>query len=510
MAVAASATVITLGASIVAGIAMSLVTQIIVILSCILPVANMVHITVSWQEASARLGGARRRWAGLITLKHMIAPTTAASLATVFGFMALCVSHLVVLRDFAKLMSLAIVIGWIVGLAAVRLMSAVLPIQPVRPTTRLGPLERVLGAFAGIAGRHGWAVAVVCAVVVVVGAGGAARLRYESDFLQNFRRDSEVRRSYATIDRELAPVGSVEVVVRRRDGGPMVTVDAVVRARRLTDAVVERFAPVRKAMSLADLLTAGGQPMPESELAISLRMTLAEALFGEGTMRNFLNEDRTAMRINLRAREGVQVAEKLTMAGRIGDLAAGTFGDQYEAEVTGLYPFYASVVAGLLRDQNVSFAVAVILILACMAVFFRSLAVGVIAIVPNLVPIGLTMGLMGWRGIAVNMATATILAVSTGIAVDDALHYTWRFRRERRRRAPLDAMLTAHITTGRACVFTGVVVVCGFWILCLSEFLPTAYFGGLVGITMVGTLVADLTLFPMLLLRVAGRGIGRQ
>jgi len=93
-----------------------------------------------------------------------------------------------------------------------------------------------------------------------------------------------------------------------------------------------------------------------------------------------------------------------------------------------------------------------------------------------------------------------ILAVSLGIAVGHALHYTWRFRREwRRRRDAAAAMLTAHATTGRACVFTTLVIVSGFWVLCLSEFLPTAYFGGLIGVTMLGAALADLVLFPMLL-----------
>lgn len=503
---AAAATTTTLGLSIVLGIAMSLVTQMIVILGSILAVANAVHLVVAWQEQHARRPAGRRSWDRLLTLRRMLAPTAAASLTTAVGFGALAISDLVPFKDFARLMSFAILAGWLVGVAATRLLGASAAGSAPPAVAAIGPLGRLLRRIARLAQRRGKTIVAAFAVVFIAGAAGVFRLRFESDFLKNFRAASGVRRAYSFIEQNLAPVGSVEVVVRRKDGETMLTGDNLAKARELGADVVAAFEPIRKAMSLADLLTAGGTPLPESPLAIRLRMRLAKAMFGGDVLRNFVNDRRDAMRINLRAVEGIQVAEKLEMARRISARAAGSFGDGYEVEVTGLYPFYATLVAGLLRDQNRSFAVAVVCIFGLMALFLRSIRLSLIALVPNVVPIGLTMGLMGWRGIPVNMATAMILAVSIGIAVDDALHYAWRFRRELRRRGdPSAAMLAAHATVGRACVFTSMVIVSGFWILCLSEFLPTAYFGGLIGVTMLGALLADLLLFPMLLVWASGR-----
>jgi predicted RND superfamily exporter protein len=91
--------------------------------------------------------------------------------------------------------------------------------------------------------------------------------------------------------------------------------------------------------------------------------------------------------------------------------------------------------------------------------------------------------------------------------VDDTVHYLWRFRDEFRRHGDYRTALTAtSASVGRACVFTTVVIAGGFWILLLSQFLPTAYFGGLVGFTMLGTLAADLVLLPVLIttFRIAG------
>ena len=107
---------------------------------------------------------------------------------------------------------------------------------------------------------------------------------------------------------------------------------------------------------------------------------------------------------------------------------------------------------------------------------------------------------MGWANIPVNMTTAMMLSVTLGIAVDDTIHYVWRFREELRRTGDYRQALAATSgSVGRACLFTTVVIAGGFWILMLSQFLPTAYFGGLIGFTMLGTLAADLVLLPVLL-----------
>ena len=130
----------------------------------------------------------------------------------------------------------------------------------------------------------------------------------------------------------------------------------------------------------------------------------------------------------------------------------------------------------------------------------RSWRVAAVAMIPNLLPVVFCLGAMGWSGIPVNLTTALMLSVTFGIAVDDTLHYLWRFREALADSGDYRvAMVTTHAGVGRACVFTTVVIAGGFWILVLSEFLPTAYFGGLVGFTMLATLAADLVLLPALL-----------
>jgi len=122
---------------------------------------------------------------------------------------------------------------------------------------------------------------------------------------------------------------------------------------------------------------------------------------------------------------------------------------------------------------------------------------------------------MGWTGIPINMATAMMLSIALGIAVDNTIHYLWRFRRELAiHRDYAVAIARSHQTVGMACLFNSVVIVGGFWVLCLSEFVPTIYFGMLIGLTMIGALVSVIVLLPVLLIlvrpvEVAGLQVGR-
>lgn len=334
-------------------------------------------------------------------------------------------------------------------------------------------------------------------------------LTFESDFVKNFRPESEVRRSYEFISSHLSPTGSMEVVVRRRDGESIVTADAVGRLRTAGTKVVESFGPVRKALGLADVLTLGEGDTPTTDFGVRARLAGARTMFGDGAIRNFLNDDQTGLRLNLRVSEGVSVGQKKQLGVDVETMVAEMMGEEYTAKVTGLYVFYASLVSGLWQDQFRSLGVTIPAVLVVLIVMLRSVRVGVTAIAPTVLPMVFCLGAMAWTGIPVNMTTAMMLSVTTGIAVDDAVHYLWRFGRRLRETGDYDSALRdAHASVGRACVFTTVVIAGGFWILTLSRFLPTAYFGGLLAFTMCCALAGNLVLLPAMVMTF--KPFGRQ
>jgi predicted RND superfamily exporter protein len=209
------------------------------------------------------------------------------------------------------------------------------------------------------------------------------------------------------------------------------------------------------------------------------------------------------MRIVLRAVERQRAEEKDEL---IAAVLAETRKEFPDAKATGLFVLLKSLIQSLLSDQVVSFALAACGITLMMAIAFRSVRIGLISIVPNLMPIVLVVGCMGWTGLPINIATAMIASVSMGLTVDSTVHFIAGFRRARARGASIDdALHETHQGVGRALVFANVALIVGFLVLTVSEFIPLAYFGLLVSVAMLGGLLGNLFLLPVLLACVDGR-----
>jgi len=140
---------------------------------------------------------------------------------------------------------------------------------------------------------------------------------------------------------------------------------------------------------------------------------------------------------------------------------------------------------------------------------FRSLPVALITLVPNALPILIVTGLMGWLRLRINMGAAMIASVSMGLAVDSSIHYITAYRRHRAAGlTTAEALHAVHQSVGRAMVFSTLALIVGFSALALSRFVPTIYFGVLVGLTMFGGLIGNLLILP-LLLKLIDRGPNR-
>jgi hypothetical protein len=489
-------TVATLGLAAALQIPASLIIDMIVILVSIVSVAMCVHLIVAHEEVCLDMPSADRRARAAEVLRRAGTPCVFVALTTGVGFGSLWISNLAPVRNFAMLMQFGILLSLVLPTAAVVLMPPPRGADPRSTTTGTTRhwLQRVV---AGSCRRPRRVLVAFAAGSAIVGLG-VHRLTFESDFVKNFRAGSEVRRSYAFVQAHLAPVASLELVLT--SDRTLLRPDVIQAAHQLAGDVVTQCDLVNKGLSLADLLTLGGLPAPTNDADLSLRLAALRHLGQDRALRNFVSADRTHLRVNFRVREAGSVAAKLATAETIAKMARETLPPDVHIEVTGLYAFYANLIDGLLRDQFRTFALAAAGIFAVMILATRSVRTAAVSMIPNLLPMLLTFGLMGWLGIGINMAMAMMLSVSLGIAVDNTIHYLWRVDTELRTGADYPvALQRAHGTVGRACVFSAVVIAGGFWILCFSEFLPTAYFGAMVGVTMLCALAADLVLLPALL-----------
>ena len=169
--------------------------------------------------------------------------------------------------------------------------------------------------------------------------------------------------------------------------------------------------------------------------------------------------------------------------------------------VSGLLVLYNNMLRSLFASQISTLGAVLAGVGVMLLLLFRSPTLAVLGIVPNLLAAGAVLGMMGLAGIPLDLMTITVAAITVGIAVDNAIHYIYRFREEFAKSGDYAGTLRiCHANIGKAVFYTSATVVFGFSILVLSNFLPTIYFGLLTGLAMSIALLAALTLLPKLIL----------
>jgi len=151
------------------------------------------------------------------------------------------------------------------------------------------------------------------------------------------------------------------------------------------------------------------------------------------------------------------------------------------------------------RDLFYSLVAASGVIFLLITVLFRSLRIGLISAVPNMLPLITTLGYMHWRGYELTAGNVIVFTISLGIAVDDTIHFLARYRDEQKDNDTLHAIQATLSTSGRAIVLTSVLVVSGLSVLIFSDFVPTRRFAELTAVTMFSALPGDVILLPALL-----------
>jgi predicted RND superfamily exporter protein len=340
------------------------------------------------------------------------------------------------------------------------------------------------------------------------------RLTVETDFTKNFREKSEIVRSYNLIESRLGGAGVWDVMVPAPKVIDQAYLDRILQLENSLRAIKRQGAEnedpsepaLTKVISLADAIESA-----KIEPLLAL-LTPEQRLYGMSQKlpdftSSMLARDAQAqrwLRIMLRSRERLPAEQKKETVAEVEAAVERAFpGNTAEpaGEVTGYHVLVIALVDSLLRDQWIMFLLSCAGIAVMMLLAFRSLTLAVLCLVPNVLPVLLVTGLMGWLGIRINMGAAMIAAVSMGLSVDSSIHYITAFRRGiRQGRTVREALDDVQQTIGRAMFLSTIAILVGFGVLCLSDFIPTIYFGALAGLTMLGGLAGNLVILPLLLL----------
>ena len=492
----------TLGLYSLMGFTYNVLSSMIMPLIVVLAIADDVHMMQHWDEERRHRDNEH---AFKATVAHLAAPLLGASATTALGMLSLATSDVVAVRAFGVGSAVGIMMDFVISLVLVPTM-----LTWVRPETGEAPHERYfiapLQRVARFSCRYPGRVVAASLFIGLIAALGILRLRVDTNHINFFRATHPLSQSASVIDKELSGVYSFQIML---EGPPdsLKTSDALHRIDRLEEAL-RGFPHVRKVTSVVDYVKRINKELNDGQPAASVvpddANTIAQELFvfglggdGREELERVVSTDYSRAQISIKL-ESMSSDLVLRLVEDSDALAKTTFsGTGINAFTTGSGRLFSTLDHYLVTSQLTSFVTAFITVFGVIFIVFRSARFGLLTIVPNVLPVVAVLGVMGYLDISMNIATVMLASVALGVVDDDTIHFINRYRKEVARGATTDgaiAIATAH--EGRASLTTALINSCGFGVLLLSEYRPTAWFGGLLALTLGVAFLAEVFILP--------------
>jgi predicted RND superfamily exporter protein len=470
-----------------------------------------VHVLARFEEMAAAAGDAR---AGAhACLRYTLAPVLIAGLTTIFGFGALLLSPTPAINELGALSALGVTAIALIALTGIPALMGLLPLAPAaRPTHRVSrrvgwTIATTLAAIASLTARRPGAVIAAWLGMTVLAVALIPRITVDTDYLTFFAPTSPVRRDFAAVSRLL--VGAVPIYVTL-DGGAegAFREPANLRALAALQARIDALPAVSATLSVVDMIRLLNRAVERDDPAAlripDTREGVAELMFliPKNTLRRYANANHSKANLVVRTGQSGSAAilaleARLRAAIAAGDLPAGI-----TADVTGnavVFNRGSNTVTGN-QLTTVGATAAAIFLLVSWA--FRSPRIGTLAMIPNVIPVAMFFGLLGFGIAPLSLPTSLIGCMALGIAIDDTAHFLVAYRHRRSRGVDVDAAADDCIRTlGHPIIATSLMLSAGFLVLWLSAFATLREFGYLSAITIMICLCADLILLPAILIR---------
>jgi predicted RND superfamily exporter protein len=507
----------TMGLFVQMGFSYNVLSSMLLPLVVILAVADDVHIVQHFNH-ELRASGSKEH-AFKSSVRNLFVPLLGASVTTALGLASLATSNVVAVKSFGAGAAVGVMVDFVMSLVFVPTLLMLLePERGVAPQERylLGPMHRL----AHFSMRNAKGIAIGTIAILVGASAGVTRLRVDTNHINFFADDHPIHRSATVIDEKLSGIYSFNILL---EGAPdsMKSPEALRRMEELR-LRLQKLPYVRKVVSLADYVKRVNRELNGGDESQAVLPRSADAIAQELFVFGLSDEGRRELeRIAASDYSRAQISVKLAsmssdlvfeQINRADVLAAEVFaGSGITPTVTGSGRIFASLDHYIVISQLSSFATAFVTVFAVIFVVFRSARFGVLAIVANALPVCAVLGLMGWLGISLNVATVMVASVALGVVDDDTIHFIGRFRRETAAGATAQAAIeTATMHEGRASLTTAIINSLGYGILILSPYKPTAWFGGLLALTMAVAFLAEVLVVPAAITLLPGMFGGRR
>ncbi len=490
------------------GATYNMITNIIAMVVMVIGIADAIHFTAEYQAQIRKEDNPHR--AVNKAFRMIILPCLFTSLTTAAGFMSMAISQLKPIKDFAIFVGIAMLMTFVVNMVLVTIWLSYLK-KPSHKRDSLheeGLLHRAMTWVAALNRRHIKINIAIAVTVFFVSFTGIMQIEINTHEIKYFRENHPLRVATEFIEKHLSGTLPLEIML----SGPADTFkepDILKRLDQLQQFINAEEA-AQKTFSMVDYLKEANRVLNDEEEAFyrlpDTRNAVSQLLLlTEGNEKNELENyvdftDFSVARLHIRFNyiDTNKMKELITV---IEEKIAGLFNSTgVTVEVAGSLPMYIHMVDYILDSQIQGFSLALVVIFIMLSILVRSFKLGLLAMVPSVIPIALTCGIMGWFHIDLDIVTVLIPSIAIGLAVDDTIHFIARFRFYFERTRNYDTALDKTImTAGMPITITSVVLFFGFGIMLVSTFKPIAYFGLLAAITMLSAMIADLFVLPALI-----------
>ena len=494
-------------------------------LMLILNMAMNIHLTVRFLQLKKEFPQLSKNEAVYESSKKMMLPILYTVLTTICAFLSLIFSGIKPIIDFGWMMTLGLIISLIITFL---LLPSLLNIFSKENEINIKDTEKsiITSILGSIAKKSRFFIFGTTALIILLSIIGITKLKVENSFINYFDKETEIYKGMKKIDQKLGGTTPLDIILKfpqkkkeqaddefaeweedvqddedkskywfTRD-----KMDKILKVHDYLDSLPE----IGKVLSFGSILRVAedlnNKELQSLEIAV-LYSKIPEEIKQE-IVTPYISVDDDEARISVRIKDSLEDLRRNELIKKINSELQTDVGlNKDEYQLTGVLILFNNLLQSLFKSQILTLGIVMLGIFAMFLILFRNKTLSIIGVVPNFIAAFFILGIIGLIGIPLDMMTITIAAITIGIAVDNSIHYIYRFKEEFVKIKNYNKTLErCHSTVGIAILNTSLTIVFGFSILIFSNFIPTIYFGIFTGIAMLLAMISVLTLLPKLLL----------
>ena len=458
------------------------------------------------------------------TTNKMFWPIFYTVLTTIFAFLSLVFSGIKPVIDFGWMMTMGLITSFIITFTLLPTLLNFFPDNKI--TIKKEYKSKITLLFERIALKNKNIIFFTTGLIIFLSITGINKLEVENSFINYFKKNTEIYKGMKLIDQKLGGTTPLEVILKfpkkEVDSEPLdedddwgdekddndekywFTKDKIDKIEKVHN-YLQNQPEIGKVLSFSSVLEVATQLNNNKPLG-TLEMGVLYSKIPE-TIKNqivdpYISISDSEARISLRIKDSKKDLKRNDLINKINfDLENKLNLKRDEYKLAGVLILFNNLLQSLFKSQILTLGFVMIGIFIMFLILFRNIKLSLIGVIPNFLAAFFILGIIGLANIPLDMMTITIAAITIGIAVDNSIHYIYRFKEEfSKSKNYINTLKICHSTVGVAILNTSITIVFGFSILVLSNFIPTIYFGVFTGIAMLLAMISVLTLLPSLLL----------